>query len=299
MFWIGEYHRDKNASQNAGYYADSSLRNSDSSCVANLAKATILFHEKKYADALWLYVKALRLDPKAAGASARVGIGFCAYQLGDKAKAVAAFERVLGLNPSNVEALTAIALLKLDLTCVRPDESETAISAVRMFSRAAELRPTYSIAINHHANHLFWKWQADLEKSGTLISSSAHFCLANNPSSKPLSARVNLPCMLSKYKLISSHNEHVPEINNLASRSYHCTVVPEIQAEAYFVLGRNSHVRGDMEGALPYYTQACRLWPGFALAQFRLAQASSTVLRLSIQAFHVGANSLGRSRCRH
>jgi len=222
MFWIGEYHRDKNASQNAGYYADSSLRNSDSSCVANLAKATILFHEKKYADALWLYVKALRLDPKAAGASARVGIGFCAYQLGDKAKAVAAFERVLGLNPSNVEALTAIALLKLDLTCVRPDESETAISAVRMFSRAAELRPTYSIAINHHANHLFWKWQADLEKSGTLISSSAHFCLANNPSSKPLSARVNLPCMLSKYKLISSHNEHVPEINNLASRSYHC-----------------------------------------------------------------------------
>lgn len=47
LFWIGEYHRDDSAPQNAGYYADSSLRNNDVSCVASLAKAAILFHAKK------------------------------------------------------------------------------------------------------------------------------------------------------------------------------------------------------------------------------------------------------------
>lgn len=54
-------------------------------------------------------------------------------------------------------------------------------------------------------------------------------------------------------------------------------MVPEIQAEAYFILGRNSHARGNIQSALPYYTQACNLWPRFALAQFRLAQAQSSV----------------------
>ena len=81
LFWIGEHHRDEHALRNAAYYADSSLRAGDESCVANLAKAAILFHEKKYANAMQLYVNALRLDPKAAGASARVGIGFCAFYL--------------------------------------------------------------------------------------------------------------------------------------------------------------------------------------------------------------------------
>ena len=55
------------------------------------------------------------------------------------------------------------------------------------------------------------------------------------------------------------------------------TVVPEIQAEAYFILGRNNHARGNIRGALPYYTQACKLWPHFALAQFRLAQVQNGV----------------------
>lgn len=247
LFWIGEYHRDDSAPQNAGYYADSSLRNNDVSCVASLAKAAILFHAKKYADALWLYVKALRLDPRAAGVSARVGIGFCAHQLGDSAKALAAFERVLSLSPSNVEALVATAVLKLDSSCRGPDaisalrRSETADAAAHTFRRAAELKPTCSIALNHYANHLFWKWRATSETIGTTIADSAR------------------------------------EISNLASRSYHCTMVPEVRAEAYFILGRNSHARGDLENALPFYTQACRLWPTFPLAQFRLAQVRAAM----------------------
>ena len=66
-----------------------------------------------------LYVSALRSDPKAAGTSARVGIGLCAYHLGDKGKAIAAFERALILDPANVEALVAMAILRLDFASSR------------------------------------------------------------------------------------------------------------------------------------------------------------------------------------
>ncbi len=55
--------------------------------------------------------------------------------------------------------------------------------------------------------------------------------------------------------------------------------MPEIQAEAYFILGRNHHVRNEFQGALPFYVQACKLWPHFALAQFRLAQVLLNMLR--------------------
>lgn len=106
--------------RNAAYYADSSIRSDGGiSCTARLAKAAILFHQKKYADALRLYANTLRSDPKAAGISARVGIGLCAYHLGDKGKALVALERALTLNPKSVEALVAVAVLRLECVSIQ------------------------------------------------------------------------------------------------------------------------------------------------------------------------------------
>lgn len=48
LFWIGEQHHDEHALRNAAYYVDSSLRsNGGISCNSRLAKAAILFHDKK------------------------------------------------------------------------------------------------------------------------------------------------------------------------------------------------------------------------------------------------------------
>ena len=133
LFWIGEHNHDKNALRNATYYADSSLRsNGGSSCNSKLAKAAILFHETSYADSLKLYVSALRSDPKAAGASARVGVGLCAYHLGDKSKAMAAFERALALSPTNVEALVAIALLRLEFSFTKAGITKAAMGGANL-----------------------------------------------------------------------------------------------------------------------------------------------------------------------
>jgi RNA polymerase-associated protein CTR9 len=313
LFWIGEHHHDEHALGNAGYYADSSLSSSDASCVASLAKAAILFHEEKFADALKLYVKALRLDPRAAGTSARVGVGLCAYHLGDFAKATAAFDRVLSLDPTNVEALAAMAVLRLDLTGPKTNGTnksgdtidETEVSPVRlvvrsrqrsnidaasglmskgdmsiatdMLRRAIELNPSYSIALNHYANYLFWKEQKICQCRAPLTSKSNVQTPANyNKDMTDANIKVtNLHSTQDHRK--SPASNHMSEVDELASRAYHCTTVPEIQAEAYFILGRNNHVSGNIEGALPYYTQACKLWPSFALAQFRLAQIRTSM----------------------
>tara|TARA_B100000482_G_C12610363_1_gene298760 strand:+ start:629 stop:1048 length:420 start_codon:yes stop_codon:yes gene_type:complete len=115
LFWIGEHHHDAHALRNSAYYADSALRSDNgASCNARLAKAAVLFHECKFSDALRLYASTLRSDPRAAGASARIGVGLCAYHLGDKDKALTALERALSLGTSCVEALVAVAILRLD-----------------------------------------------------------------------------------------------------------------------------------------------------------------------------------------
>ena len=38
-----------------------------------------------------------------------------------------------------------------------------------------------------------------------------------------------------------SRRRDAARIDDLASRAYHCTAVPEVRAEAYFILGRNRH----------------------------------------------------------
>jgi len=81
--------------------------------------------------------------------------------------------------------------------------------------------------------------------------------------------------MILQVELITViHPSDLQSHRNIISIKYALgTAVPEVRAEAYFILGRNHHVRQDFLGALPYYVQACKLWPQFALAQFRLAQA--------------------------
>lgn len=66
-----------------------------------------------------------------------------------------------------------------------------------------------------------------------------------------------------------------PRVDDLASRAYYGTSVPETRAEAYYILGRNRHVHCDALGAMPFYAHACHLAPRFALAHFRLAQVQA------------------------
>ncbi|KAL2945136.1 Protein CTR9-like protein [Bienertia sinuspersici] len=89
--------------------------------------------------------RALRVYPDCPGA-VRLGIGLCRYKLGHFEKARQAFERVLQLDPENVEALVALGLLELE-------------GGWKGMLIAFEIYPYNALSLNYLANHFFFTGQ--------------------------------------------------------------------------------------------------------------------------------------------
>mmetsp|Transcript_4171 Transcript_4171/g.13719 ORF Transcript_4171/g.13719 Transcript_4171/m.13719 type:complete len:244 (-) Transcript_4171:1952-2683(-) len=90
---------------------------------------------------------------------------------------------------------------------------------------------------------------------------------------------------------------NTPLIEELASRAYHSTEDPATRAEAYFILGRTHHARGDLEQAVLYYSQACKLDPNYTLAHFRLAQAHAARGAIRLLSRLVRHNPVASIKC--
>ncbi|XP_008776475.1 protein CTR9 homolog [Phoenix dactylifera] len=106
-----------------------------------------------YKSSLELYKRALLANPNCP-ASVRLGIGLCRYRLGQFEKARQAFERVLQLDPENVEALVALGIMDL-----QTNEDHGVQGGMEDMRRAFEVHPYCSMALNHLANHYFFTGQ--------------------------------------------------------------------------------------------------------------------------------------------
>lgn len=127
-----------------------------------------------------------------------------------------------------------------------------------MLGRARELNPTYSMALNHYANHLFWLWQ-EVTLTGYVQPGSINIMCPTNPTEliqagaliqlvrnrsdpsveikvvevtpKPnpngdwvikLAAPYTSPGENGLICEVTIHVKDIPEIDDLASRAYHC-----------------------------------------------------------------------------
>jgi RNA polymerase-associated protein CTR9 len=79
---------------------------------ALLGQASVEFNRGRFSESLQLYKRALQVFP-GCPAAVRLGIGLCRYKLGQLDKARQAFDRVLQLDPDNVEALVALGIMDL------------------------------------------------------------------------------------------------------------------------------------------------------------------------------------------
>ncbi|KAJ3844010.1 RNA polymerase II-associated protein [Lentinula raphanica] len=77
--------------------------------VALLGKARILYMRRNYPQALQIFQQVLRYNPHCQP-DPRIGIGLCLWSMNNKAKAKAAWERSLELNPGNWTALLLLGL---------------------------------------------------------------------------------------------------------------------------------------------------------------------------------------------
>jgi RNA polymerase-associated protein CTR9 len=77
---------------------DGVLAEKPTNLVALIAKARILYSKRQYPQALKIFQRVLRLNPSCKP-DPRIGIGLCLWALDDKAKARAAWQRSMEVNP--------------------------------------------------------------------------------------------------------------------------------------------------------------------------------------------------------
>ena len=120
---------------------------------ALLGQACIEFNRGCYNESLELYKRALQMHPNCPEAI-RLGIGLCHYKLCQFDKARQAFERVLQLDPENIEVLVALAIMDL-----HTNEAIGIRKGMVKRHRAFEIYPFFAMVLNYLANHFFFTGQ--------------------------------------------------------------------------------------------------------------------------------------------
>ncbi|KAK9050886.1 hypothetical protein SSX86_027511 [Deinandra increscens subsp. villosa] len=161
---------------------------------ALLGQACVEFNRGKYSNSLEMYKRVLQVYP-GCPAAVRLGIGLCRYKLGQFERAKQAFERVLQLDPENVEALVALGIVDLQsnegwsylvdavkfmylflLSCMLLVAASGIWGAMEKMRRAFDIYPYCATALNYLANHFFFTGQHFLveQLTETALAASTH-----------------------------------------------------------------------------------------------------------------------------
>ncbi|KAJ4896936.1 Protein CTR9-like protein [Raphanus sativus] len=145
------------------------LGNSDN-VPALLGQASVEFYRGRFSESLQLYKRVLQVHP-GCPAAVRLGIGLCRYKLGQLDKARQAFDRVLQLDPDNVEALVALGIMDL-----QANDSLGMRRGMERMQQAFEIYPYCASALNYLANHFFFTGQHFLveQLTETALAVSTH-----------------------------------------------------------------------------------------------------------------------------
>eukprot|EP00743_Colponemidia_sp_Colp-15_P005507 GILK01005923.1.p1 GENE.GILK01005923.1~~GILK01005923.1.p1 ORF type:complete len:1224 (-),score=347.14 GILK01005923.1:129-3746(-) len=244
MTWVGKaflfFCRGNVDSANTNF--DTALEANSNNIPALLGKACILYNRRDYTEALKLYRQVLRINPNVP-ANVRLGIALCYYQLRREDKARQGFERVLSLEPDNVEALVGLAIIELangtSSDGVKPESIRVAFQHI---AKAYKANPSHPMVLLQLANHFFYV--GDYQKARQLA----------------FAAQQNAEGV--QFKVETRRDAEMYRKDGFYMR-----------AEALFQLGRTHHAQNDMGTALQYYSQAVKLWPEHTLCQFGLGQA--------------------------
>ncbi|CAM9716511.1 unnamed protein product [Chrysoparadoxa australica] len=293
VYWmtVGEVNRAK-------YQFENALKQPEESIPGHLGRsACVCFCEGKYADALDHYSRVIRLHPNCS-AGVRVGLGLCCYHLGQIRRAKAAMKRAMDVDGKCVEAMIGSALLNLyTIEKGSPEATKQTEEAIEMISKAYHFNPSNAMALNHLANHYFWKWvplkvNGDIADGGAALSCSSVLTNELEPGDNirigaKFATKVhsekgvqgNLVYLEKPYPEAAKQREGLPlfvkdyrKVMTLAQEAFQHTDVKEIKAESCFLLGRVFHAQGKIVDAKTYYSEACIFRPELAPAQYGMAQ---------------------------
>ncbi|ERN11231.1 hypothetical protein AMTRI_Chr04g243060 [Amborella trichopoda] len=210
---------------------------------ALLGQACVKFNNGRYMESLELYKRALRGNPNCP-AAVRLGLGLCRYKLGQFDKARQAFQRVLQLDPENVEALVALGVMDL-----QTDEAIAIHSGMEKMQRAFERYPYCAMALNYLANHFFFTGQHFLveQLTETALALGDHVMMKSH----------------SYYNLARSY--HSKGDYEKAGRYYMASIKecnrPQDFVLPYYGLGQVQLKLGELKSALSNFEKVLEVYP--------------------------------------
>ncbi|XP_019173457.1 PREDICTED: protein CTR9 homolog [Ipomoea nil] len=279
---------------------------------ALLGQACVQFSRGRYSDSLELYKRALQVYPQCP-AAVRLGIGLCRYKLGQLVKAKQAFQRVLELDPENVEALVALAILDL-----QTNEAGGIRGGMEKMQKAFEIYPYCAMSLNYLANHFFFTGQHFLVEQLTETAlavtnhgptkSHSYYNLARSYHSKGDYEKAGMYYMASVKEINKPQEFVLPyyglgqvqlKLGDLRSSLSNFEKVLEVYPENCETLKSLAHIYvqlGQPEKALEYLRKATKVDPRDPQAFLDLGELLiSTDAGAALDAFKTARNLLKRA----
>eukprot|EP00250_Pteridium_aquilinum_P010972 c19754_g1_i1 orf=803-4069(-) len=279
---------------------------------ALLGQACVEFNRGRFQESLELYKRALRAHPHCP-AAVRLGLGICRYRLGQTKKARQAFERVLQLDPENVEALVALGVMDLNT-----NEAEGVREGLEKLAKAYEIYPYCAMALNHLANHYFFTGKHFLVEQlmeaalaatdNPILKSHSFYNLARSYHMKGDYETAVVYYRASVKELKSPKDFVLPffglgqvqlKLNDLKSALSNFEKVMEVQpenCECLKALGNIYFQQGHNEKALESFRKATRINPHDAEAWIEMGELLvSTDISGALDAFKTALNFLKKN----
>ncbi|KAI6200702.1 RNA polymerase-associated protein CTR9-like protein [Aphelenchoides besseyi] len=210
---------------------------------ALIGKGVILYQRGDFKASLSCFRRCLSTSPSCP-AIVRLGMGYCFSKLGAIEKAKIAFERATEIDPTNIDAHAALAVLRTTSPQDRDEATVGAQTLATLFKRDG----TYPLILNHLANHFIIKNVQPL--------TSAHIQLSGG---KDQAATLGKAKKLAEKALTMSRN-----VQTLGESNFH--------------LARVHHSLGEIPEAHRHYGLACQQSSSkFVLPFYGYAQTSVLV----------------------
>lgn len=140
---------------------------------STLGLGAVAYAGKKYTVALDYFVKAIQCNPLKCGNNVRIALATCCFKLEQYDRARLAVDRVLSIDPCNVDALLILSLLQ------RIDSGKVGAKRRQEYHRVArdlcnlvtQLSPTSALGLNQMANYKFDDWK-HLDVEAAVISAT-------------------------------------------------------------------------------------------------------------------------------
>ena len=146
---------------------------------STLGLGAVAYAKKKYSTALDFFVKAIQCNPLKCGNNVRIALATCCFKLEQYDRARLAVDRVLSLDPCNVDALLILSLLqRIDAGKVEMKKKQEYYRVARdLCNLVTQLDPSSALGLNQMANYKFDDWESinvDALVSSTTIIEVSH-----------------------------------------------------------------------------------------------------------------------------